>query len=427
MQITVRTIASLICLLLGFISNVVYGNTVSNTNATTSNAASASPEKYDLEIDGMYYCITSADNLSVEVVGGENVYSGEIVIPNFINYRGRQFRVTSIADKCFYNSSITSIIIGKNISKIGINSFLNCNILQSVTISDGTDLLKIKIDLNYPWCFNSPIKYLYIGRDILTEDMWGQEHHVFYGLSNALDITIGPSVTRLGRGLLMGANKITTLVIPASVINIEYSAFDRCDGLKSVYFEDSDNNVNCKAYFNDLPIEYLYIGRNFDSDPFSYNNCSYFYDTSINKIDIGERVTHLTSLTDIENLYEINIPKNVEEIGSFKGCNKLRNIYCLTDSPPISDYDNVFDDVVFAMATLYVPKGRVETYQSAEIWKNFFEIKEIDENAASPTISVDENVGVVGIFDINGRRLSHTQNGLNIVKYSNGTVKKIIL
>lgn len=85
MQITVRTIASLICLLLGFISNVVYGNTVSNTNATTSNAASASPEKYDLEIDGMYYCITSADNLSVEVVGGENVYSGEIVIPNFIN------------------------------------------------------------------------------------------------------------------------------------------------------------------------------------------------------------------------------------------------------------------------------------------------------------------------------------------------------
>ncbi len=161
MQITVRTIASLICLLLGFISNVVYGNTVSNTNATTSNAASASPEKYDLEIDGMYYCITSADNLSVEVVGGENVYSGEIVIPNFINYRGRQFRVTSIADKCFYNSSITSIIIGKNISKIGINSFLNCNILQSVTISDGTDLLKIKIDLNYPWCFNSPIKYLY--------------------------------------------------------------------------------------------------------------------------------------------------------------------------------------------------------------------------------------------------------------------------
>ncbi len=425
MQTTVRTIASLICLLIGFISNEVYGNTVSNTNTTTSNAASASPEKYDLDIDGIYYCITSVDNLSVEVVGGENVYSGEIDIPDFVNYRGRQFRVTSIGDTCFLNSSITNITIGSNILTIGKRSFQNCKSLTSVVFSDGTDLLTIKYDFKHGGRYgnergasfvNCPIQHLYIGRDISPE-----KGFAFYGLSNASEIIIGPTVTKIHTNIWTGATKINTLKIPASVIYIGFSVFRECDELKSLYFEDGADNLNYNADIGSKPIEYLYIGRNF----INYN--PYLGSTMINKVDIGPQVTRLISLNDLSNLSEIKIPKNIEEIGSFEGCYNLRNIYCMNDNPPISDYDNVFDDVVFAMATLYVPKGRVETYQSAKIWKKFFEIKEFDENAASPTISVDENVGVVGIFDINGRRLSHTQNGLNIVKYSNGTVKKIVL
>jgi hypothetical protein len=44
----------------------------------------------------------------------------------------------------------------------------------------------------------------------------------------------------------------------------------------------------------------------------------------------------------------------------------------------------------------------------------------IDENV------VDVENKVVGIYDANGRKLNEMRNGLNIVKYSDGSTKKIM-
>ena len=435
MKITVRILATFVCLLLSLISDNAYGDVI---NVTTPKQASTLPEKYDLEFDGIFYRITSVDTLSVEVVGGENVYTGEIVIPDYVNYRGRQFRVTSIADRCFYNSPITGITIGKNITTIGIMPFWDCTKLTSVSFSDGTNRLIFKdydpksryndpqSGRSYSTGFiNCPIQRLYLGRDIVTGIDYQTFGKPFNNLENATEIMIGPTVTRLEISL-PGAQKIKALKIPSSVTYIGHGIFREWNGLKSICFEDGENELYCNEDFSYLPLEYVYIGRDIEVRDNSFS------ESSISKIDIGGQVTSLMPITYLAELTEIRIPKNVRKIESFIGCNNLRSIYCLTETPPTSLYfssdyaTGVFDDVVFAMGTLYVPQGCAEVYKKTEGWDKFFEIKEYDGSTAAPSIIPDDNLNIIEIFDINGCKVQQMQRGLNIVKYSDGTVKKIL-
>jgi hypothetical protein len=57
------------------------------------------------------------------------------------------------------------------------------------------------------------------------------------------------------------------------------------------------------------------------------------------------------------------------------GCSGLTSIYLLGVTPPTVGYKN-FTESQFAVMTLYVPKGSLATYQSADIWKNFWDIQE---------------------------------------------------
>ena len=439
MNTNIRVIGYVMCLLLGTLGGLIQASS-NNLNLDVVNnyvsSKSVSPDKWDLEVDGIYYQITSIDDMTLEIVGGENVYSGHITIPDAIEYRGKQFRVTSIEQECFRNSAVTTVKIGNNISSIGSyafngssitgieipssvriideHSFDDCRDLIEVSFLDGDDLLQFKGKYPYyrPYFVNCPIKSLYIGRDIKAAGA------VFEDLSKALEIIIGSTVTRIEYYLLSGASQITSLKIPASVVEINASAFDFCYGLNYVYFEDGKEEINCDASFYGLPIEYLYIGRNFNSRGPDFNQ------TKINKIDIGEYVTSLISLQNLQELIDITIPKNVENIGVYWGCNNLRTIYCMNPIPPESGFNNVFDNAVFALSTLYVPKGCVEIYKTSNVWHNFFEIKEYDDASSISQISIEDNLGIVGIFDISGHKIMYPQKGLNIIKYSDGTVEK---
>ena len=56
---------------------------------------------YDIEVDGIYYNITSLTDLTAEVTKGDNGYSGDIIIPSTITYKSKTLTVTSIGDRAF--------------------------------------------------------------------------------------------------------------------------------------------------------------------------------------------------------------------------------------------------------------------------------------------------------------------------------------
>lgn len=78
-------------------------------------------------------------------------------------------------------------------------------------------------------------------------------------------------------------------------------------------------------------------------------------------------------------------------------------------------------------ATLYVPKGAWVAYATHPFWKLFKDIQEMENGTGVDDTLIDgTNSDAVEVerYDVNGRLLSKPTRGLNIVKLSNGKVRK---
>lgn len=80
-----------------------------------------------------------------------------------------------------------------------------------------------------------------------------------------------------------------------------------------------------------------------------------------------------------EDITSIKIPNTVTSIdsGAFSDCTAVTAIRCMAQTPPTCG-SMALDDINKQECVLYVPKGCVEDYQSADQWKEFFFIEEDD-------------------------------------------------
>ena len=125
-------------------------------------------------------------------------------------------------------------------------------------------------------------------------------------------------------------------------------------------------------------------------------------------------------------LTSLTIPSCVTSIGggAFYGCSGLTSIYVYTKKLPELGY-NVFNGCDAKNCTVYVPKGTYDAYKSSEF--GYFEnIVEFDATGIDK-VTTSTNAKEVSRYSANGQRLSAPAKGLNIVKYSDGSVKKVVV
>lgn len=145
----------------------------------------------------------------------------------------------------------------------------------------------------------------------------------------------------------------------------------------------------------------------------------YYYDYYTSNDVIGSYAFYgcrgLTSLT---------LPAGITEIGwcAFRGCSGLTSIYVYAEKVP-GIGSIVFDEVDAKKCTLYVPMGTYSDYRHSEF--GYFEhIVEFEATGIDKT-TTSTDVEEVTRYSVNGQRLSAPTKGLNIVKYSDGSVKKV--
>jgi uncharacterized protein (UPF0333 family) len=134
------------------------------------------------------------------------------------------------------------------------------------------------------------------------------------------------------------------------------------------------------------------------------------------------------------NLETIDFPSTLTELntGTFYGCRNLKTIIIrATEVPYYGGTDlssSNFDNTI-----LYVPEASIEAYKAnsnfgALASNGRDNIKSLEDYIAGVgTLGEDEAVTVVARYDIAGRQLATPIKGVNIVKYSNGTIKKVIV
>ena len=125
-------------------------------------------------------------------------------------------------------------------------------------------------------------------------------------------------------------------------------------------------------------------------------------------------------------LTSLTIPSSVTSIGNwaFDDCSGLTSIYVYTKKLPELGY-YVFNGCDAKNCTVYVPKGTYDAYKSSEF--GYFEkIVEFDASGIDK-VTTSTNAKEVSRYSANGQRLSAPAKGLNIVKYSDGSVKKVVV
>ena len=143
------------------------------------------------------------------------------------------------------------------------------------------------------------------------------------------------------------------------------------------------------------------------------------YDYTSNDV-IGSRAflgcSGLTSLT---------LPADITSIGdeAFQGCSGLTSIYVYAEKVPKID-SNAFKGVDAKKCTVYVPMGTRDDYCASDFGDYFENIVEFEATGIDKT-TTSTDVEEVGRYSVNGQRLSAPTKGLNIVKYSYGSVKKV--
>ena len=122
----------------------------------------------------------------------------------------------------------------------------------------------------------------------------------------------------------------------------------------------------------------------------------------------------------------LTIPSSVTSIGgsAFAGCSGLTFIYVYPEKTPRLGTD-IFFGCDAKKCKVYVPTGTYDDYWLSEF--GYFEnIEEFDATDID-NVTTASDANEVSRYSVNGQRLSAPSKGLNIVKYSDGSVKKVVV
>ena len=92
----------------------------------------------EVEIGGLWYDVITKGNIAIVIQYKNNVkYTGDIVIPETVEYNDVSYSVTSIGESAFSNcSGLTSVTIPNSVTSIGEIAFRSSSDLISVTIGN---------------------------------------------------------------------------------------------------------------------------------------------------------------------------------------------------------------------------------------------------------------------------------------------------
>ena len=285
--------------------------------------------------------------------------------------------------------------------------------------NDGTDGKLAILDLSEAKIVSGGGSYLY--NDSYTNDN-ELGSCAFLNCSGLTSLSLPSSLTSIEREAFAGCSGLTSLSLPSSLTSIKYRAFYGCSGLTSLSLPSSLTSIEYYAFYGCSGLTSLSLPSGITSiDWNAFSGCS-----GLTSLTLPSSLTSIDSgaFSGCSGLTSLSLPSGLTSIGdgAFRGCSGLTSIYVYTEKLPNMGSD-VFDGCDAKKCTVYVPKGTYYDYWLSEF--GYFEnIVEFDPTGINNVITSND-AKELSRYSVNGQRLSAPTKGLNIVKYSDGSVKKV--
>ena len=372
-------------------------------NAKAQISEESESPAYDLKINGIYYNVISLEELTLCAVDRVDPTTTTLKIPATVNYGGRVFSVPRVdfATSC---TNVRTLILPINLDYLNIDGcdaedlhlsakiikgFSHCPRLKRLSISSNTE----EMHMTFSNCdldelvfedgntILSPIRYVfmdsnidscYCGRNFAEIGNYNSSYFIMNGFRCSINsIYYGPSVTRVENYMTYG---VKYLDIPENVVEIyeenngNHPQLEEINILsKNVHFVNSQG-IN-SMLSNSPRLKKVYINTRENYGFIDRMECQEFV--------IGHDITSLSGT-------------NISVAGFVKVLNR---------NPPLAPQ---FTNETYLHTPLFVPRGSLNDYQTANGWRNFFNMIEFDWEEPAYEISVSSNILEYGYVEGSG-------------------------
>ena len=297
-----------------------------------------------------------------------------------------------IGEKAFTDCSrLTSLTLPVGITSIGYDAFAYCSGLTSLTLPAGITSIG---------------------------------EYAFYGCSGLTSLTLPAGITEIGESTFSDCSGLTSLTLPDGITSIGSRAFYGCRGLTSLTLPAGITSIGDDTFYGCSGLTSLTLPAGITSiGEYAFSGCS-----GLTSLTLPAGITSIDkyAFSGCSRLTSLTLPAGITSIGefAFSYCSGLTSIYVYAEKVPrIGSY--AFEGCASRKCTLYVPKGTYDNYRLSEF--GYFEnIVEFDATGIDKT-TTSTDVEEVSRYSLNGQRLAVPVKGLNIVKYSDGSVKKVVV
>ena len=348
----------------------------------------------------------NGEEITVFVIPNTVTKIGDYMFHNFLNLTAVIIpsSVTSIGEGAFLGCrGLTNIDIPNSVTSIGDYAFYGCDGLTSITIPNSVTSIgkgafsccPTLTDINI--ASDNPV---FDSRDNCNAIIETATNTLIFGCKNTV---IPNTVPVIGNNAFDRCFEMTSISIPNSVETIGEEAFFLCSGLKDIIFGDGVTSIGAGAFAVCESLENITIPNSVTSiGMYAFWMCTSLKSATIpNSFNASSSYTADFWFVECTGLTKVTIGSGIAYMGGmFYKCPNITSVTCLATTPPLCDafmnsetkqrvYN--FDDVVYGQATLYVPVGSLEAYQTHRDWKDFQDIRALGDA---------DGDGAVGIADV---------------------------
>ena len=312
----------------------------------------------------------------------------------------------TIGNSAFYNSGLRTFTLPNSVTSIGSACFSDCKLLESFTLSENITWIPDR-------CFSS--------------------------CNSLVSLDLPERISEIGPSAFSYCKSLTDLNFSSGLQYIDEQAFYGCEALEEVTVPDNVLEIGKGIFRNCTSLKEASIGSGIETLPMDcFHGCS-----SLSKLNLVDGIKTLQrfAFQECTSLNTIILPATVEvlENGLSFLWGNVQKIVCYATVPPVSNSASGEPWYgCYETARVYVPEESIPAYIQSPVWKKFYEENDFltiedylaeqgDDETTAINSAASQQAASATLYDLSGHQLTAPTKGINLVRMSNGEVKKVVV
>lgn len=246
---------------------------VSTSSGASGTVVDSNASGGTIDISGVYYIVHIKQNRAiVKHVEKDALRGKDIMIPDYVTFKGTKYPVTLVAASAFENAQINSVKLPSKLKEIGLKAFRATNIKELVIPAS----VKKVEGSAFAYCPNlTKVTFAASNMELIEG--------CFAGCHKLQSVTFPASLTRdMTYDMFRDCPMLTTVTLPKNLRTVPQQMFSGCKNLRKIDLPATVTKIGGHA-FSGCPITDLVITNVTEVDDSSFMGCKSLKTITINK------------------------------------------------------------------------------------------------------------------------------------------------